>query len=79
MTSQKYKPDSRPIDDPEKLRKLYQKDGLSIREIAKEHASVGRTSVHSALQEAGITGADESNPSADSVSDESVNWVQLTD
>lgn len=55
MTPSKYQPDDRLIDDPEQLRKLKHDEGLSIREIAEEHAEVSRTAVHEALVEHGIT------------------------
>lgn len=51
----KYQPSQRLIDDPDELRRLYCKEGLSIREIADEHAEVGSTAVGEALQEYQIT------------------------
>lgn len=55
MTPGKYQPDDRLIDDPDELRKLKKEEGLSVREIAEDHAEVGRTAVHDALVEYGIT------------------------
>lgn len=75
MTTEKYKPDSRLIDDPEDLRRLYQDEGLSIREIAEEHASVGRTRVCEALHEYGIP-SDEDDKESDSTMTDSVNWAR---
>ena len=79
MTNDKYKPEPRLIDDPKKLRELYQKDDLTVREIAKEHASVSRTSVWNALHEHGICGGDDEGRDANSEMPDSTTWEQLTD
>jgi len=68
-TPARYQPDTRLIDDPSELYRLYVERDLSIREIASEHASVGRTKVSEALDDHGITD-DEAITSADTESDE---------
>jgi len=54
-TPARYQPDTRLIDDPSELYRLYVERDLSIREIASDHASVGRTKVGEALNYHGIT------------------------
>jgi len=54
-TPARYQANPRLIDQPEKLRELYEDHGLTIREIASNHADVGRTAVGDALKEYGIT------------------------
>lgn len=78
MSENKYEPDPRLIENPAKLRSLYHGRGLSIREIAKNHASVGRTRVGEALHEHDIIETEESstNDSADSLE---VDWSRMTD
>jgi len=45
-----YEPEPRLIDDPERLKKLYHTDGLSIRAIAANHTTVSQTAVFKALK-----------------------------
>jgi len=51
---QKYQPTQRLIDDPEQLRQLYCRDGLTVREIARQHTDYSRSAVYDALSEYGI-------------------------
>jgi hypothetical protein len=57
-TTEKYRPESRLIEDPDRLRTLYQDEALSVREIADKHATVSHTVVHEALVEYGIPTAE---------------------
>ncbi len=67
-TPSKYQPSERLIDNQERLRKLYCDDGLTVREIAEQEATVGKTRVSEALKEYGITSEDDSDVEQDSAS-----------
>lgn len=54
-TPERYQPSPRLVDQPDELDRLYNEEGLTVREIADEHADVGRTAVSDALQDYGIT------------------------
>jgi len=49
-----YEPEPRLIDDPERLKKLYHTDGLSIRAIAANHTTLSHTTVFKALKKYGL-------------------------
>jgi hypothetical protein len=65
-TPTRYQANERLIDQPDELRRLYCQEDYSIREIAANHASVGRTRVSDALQEYDITDDDEDSQEAES-------------
>ena len=71
-----YEPNSRLVDNPEKLRKLYHEKDLTMQQIADEYASLGRTSVHNRLHEYGIVG--DENEATSEVRDESKSRVEWT-
>lgn len=75
MTNKKYEPEPRLIDDPDKLKRLY--DDLSIREIAENHANVGRSMVWNALNDYGIAGNPDNSDNTSSESDVSPDWREL--
>lgn len=75
--NRKYVPDERLIENPTKLRSLYQNDDLTIREIAENHASVGRTSVYKALHEHDIIENEESGSESKHDSSD-VDWSRMT-
>jgi len=56
----RYQPANRVVDDRDRLRELYCKRDLTIRQIASEYAEVGRSRVCSAIHEHGLT--DEEQP-----------------
>lgn len=75
----KYQPSQRLIDNPTRLAELRQQ-GLSIREIADEHASVSVARVHQALKEYGLTDSqNQSRRGRDppSTASATVSWEQL--
>jgi hypothetical protein len=60
---------------------LYCERGLVIREIADDHSEYGKTRVHRALVEYGLTGDDEASSvqsdHSDSSSSSRVNWSRM--
>ena len=55
-TPERYQPDTRLIDDPDELARLYHERDCTIGDIASDHASVGQTRVYEALAEHGLLG-----------------------
>jgi len=53
-TTHPYEPEPRLIDNPERLKKLYHTDGLSIRAIAANHTTLSHTAVFKALKKYGL-------------------------
>jgi len=53
-TTNPYEPDKRLVDDPQELARLYYAQGLTVKEIANNHAELGRTSVYESLVGWGI-------------------------
>jgi len=56
-----YQPSERLIDNRQRLARLYVEQGLTVREIADDHAEVTKTPVYNALQEYGILEETEDN------------------
>ena len=56
-----YQPQPRLIDQPHRLETLYCERGLTVREIAENHASVTKTPVYEALREHSILNDTEDN------------------
>jgi len=50
----RYQPAERVVDNRDRLRELYCKRGLTIREIAADYAEVGRSRVCDAIHEHGL-------------------------
>ena len=79
----KYVPEPRLVDDPERLEELYCEQDLTIIEIADEHAEHEKTSVYNALVEFGLTNLDAEEASSDqsdhsdSSKNSSVNWSRM--
>ena len=60
-TTNPYEPDKRLVDDPQELARLYHGQGLTVKEIANNHAELGRTSVYESLVDWGILIPDHSH------------------
>lgn len=66
-TPSRYQPETRLIDNPDRLHELYHEQNKSVRAIAANHAEVSSTRVYEALEEHDvITDQPEQSVQADS-------------
>jgi hypothetical protein len=81
-TPQRYQPEPRLIDQPDRLQELYWEDGLSANEIAEQYAEVSATRILQVFDEYGIetrsphNGTSDGERGTDPPADE-VNWSSL--
>jgi len=72
-TTNPYEPDKRLVDDPQELARLYHGQGLTVKEIANNHAELGRTSVYESLVDWGILIPDHAHTDSESDCEDSNN------
>lgn len=74
-----YEPEPRLIDDPERLKKLYHTDGLSIRAIAANHTTVSHTAVFKVLKKYGLQKETRQHDrtATDETDTEDVEWQRM--